>query len=68
MARSVIQTPRTRQPQRIHRIQRIRETIEQRPVLQLPIEGPRWGDPPASTPEADEPSSERGVAVIDFFI
>jgi hypothetical protein len=57
MARSVI-NPRTRQPQR---------TIEQRPVLQLPLEGPRWGEPP-SQPQVQEPSSERGVAVIDFFI
>jgi hypothetical protein len=65
MARSVIHTPRTRQPQRNHRDHR---AIEQRPVLQLPLEAPRtWGEP-SSTPEAKEPSSERGVAVIDFFI
>jgi hypothetical protein len=58
MARSVIHPARTRQPQR---------TIEQRPVLQLPLEAPRWGEPPSEDP-AREPSSERGVAVIDFFI
>jgi hypothetical protein len=63
MARSVIHTPRTRQP----RDHRNHHTVEQRPVLQLPLEGPRWGDPP-STPKLEEPSSERGVAVIDFFI
>lgn len=58
MARSVIHPARTRQT---------RQTIEQRPVLQLPLEAPRWGEPP-STPQPKEPSSERGVAVIDFFI
>jgi hypothetical protein len=57
MARSVIHPARTRQPQR---------TVEQRPVLQLPLEAPRWGEPPAQ--QAQEPTSERGVAVIDFFI
>jgi hypothetical protein len=58
MARSVIHPARTRQPQR---------TIEQRPVLQLPLDAPRWGEPPAQS-EAREPSADRGVAVIDFFI
>jgi hypothetical protein len=58
MARSVIHTPRTRQSHK---------TLEQRPVLQLPLEAPRWGEPP-STPQPKEQSSERGVAVIDFFI
>jgi hypothetical protein len=67
MARSVIHTPRTRQPQRIHRDHQNHRGIEQRPVLQLPLEAPRWGEP-QSTPEAQEPNSERGVAVIDFFI
>lgn len=74
MARSVIPTPRTRLPQRTRQNhQQDHRSIEQRPVLQLPLEGPRWGEPP-STPEANEPSSEpteptgRGVAVIDFFI
>jgi hypothetical protein len=57
MARSVI-NPRPRQPQRI---------IEERPVLQLPVEVPRWIEPPSQA-KAQEPSSERGVAVIDFFI
>ena len=56
MARSVI-NPRTRQPR----------TFEERPVLQLPIDAPRWGEPPSQA-KAQEPSSERGVAVIDFFI
>jgi hypothetical protein len=64
MARSVIRIPRTRQPQRTRQNH---SGIEQRPVLQLPLEAPRWGEPPG-TPEAQEPSSERGVAVIDFFI
>jgi hypothetical protein len=58
MARSVIHPARTRQPRR---------TIEQRPVLQLPLEAPHWGEPPAQS-QAHEPTSERGVAVIDFFI
>lgn len=57
MARSVI-NPRTTRQQR---------TIEERPVLQLPIEVPRWVDPPSEA-KKQEPSSERGVAVIDFFI
>jgi hypothetical protein len=62
MARSVIHTPRTRQTRH-----QDRPSIEQRPVLQLPLEAPRWGEPP-STSEAKEPATERGVAVIDFFI
>jgi hypothetical protein len=64
MARSVIHTPRTHQPQRTRQNH---SGIEQRPVLQLPLEAPCWGEPP-SPPEAQEPDSERGVAVIDFFI
>lgn len=68
MARSVINTPRTRPTNPAHRTHRENRAIEQRPVLQLPLEGPRWGEPP--TPDAKEPSepSDRGVAVIDFFI
>lgn len=42
---------------------------EQRPVLQLPLESPRWREP-ASEPERSErrEETERGVAVIDFYI
>jgi hypothetical protein len=60
MARSVsINRPRKRQPQRRH--------VEERPVLQLPLEPPAWREPP-SREESREPTNERGVAVIDFFI
>lgn len=40
--------------------------VEERPVLQLPLQAPVWREPP--TREEAKPESERGVAVIDFFI
>ena len=57
MARSVSK-PRKRQPRHRH--------AEERPVLQLPLEPPQWREP--SHESRKEPDSERGVAVIDFFI
>lgn len=59
MARSVIPNPRKRQPKRRY--------AEERPVLQLPLEAPQWREPP-SREEGRTPGTERGVAVIDFFI
>lgn len=57
MARSIpVSRPRTRQ----HR------QVEERPVLQLPLDAPQWREPPQR--EQAKPDSERGVAVIDFFI
>lgn len=43
-----------------------RRRVEERPVLQLPLQAPVWREPP--TREEAKPESERGVAVIDFFI
>lgn len=40
--------------------------IEERPVLQLPLEAPQWRDPPNR--ERPEPDADRGVTVVDFFI
>ena len=45
---------------------RKRPSIEERPVLQLPLEAPQWREPPRR--EQAKPEGERGVAVIDFFI
>ena len=59
MARSPsINRPRTRKP---HRYQ-----DEQRPVLQLPLERPEWREPIERG--RSEPETDRGVAVIDFYI
>jgi hypothetical protein len=58
MARPVITNPRKRQPNRRY--------VEDRPVLQLPLVQPQWNEPP--TFEQRQPSEQRGVAVIDFFI
>ncbi|PRP90597.1 hypothetical protein ENSA5_64000 [Enhygromyxa salina] len=59
MAHSVsINRPRKRQPRR--------HQEQERPVLQLPLEAPQWRDPP--TREQSEPRTDRGVAVVDFFI
>lgn len=63
MARSVISNPRKRQPKRRY--------AEERPVLQLPLEAPQWREPPSRNEGREEgrtPATERGVAVIDFFI
>ena len=43
-----------------------RRRVEERPVLQLPLQAPVWREPPSR--EQAKPESERGVAVIDFFI
>jgi hypothetical protein len=60
MARSVsINRPRQR-PSR-------RTRLEERPVLQLPLEAPVWREPPTKR-EDSRHDSERGVAVVDFFI
>lgn len=63
MAHSVsINRPRKRQPAPRY--------IEERPVLQLPLEPPQWREPPNrdhSEPHTDR-GVDRGVAVIDFFI
>ena len=59
MARSPsIIRQRTRKPRRTQ--------VEERPVLQLPLERPttEWREPTKREPEP----SERGVAVIDFYI
>lgn len=59
MARSVINTPRKRQSKR--------QSVEERPVLQLPLAQPQWREPPSFDQER-QPSGDRGVVVIDFFI
>jgi hypothetical protein len=44
--------------------------VEERPVLQLPLEAPQWREPPdreRSNPQIDR-ETHRGVVVIDFFI
>lgn len=62
MARSVsINRPRKRPTSRRQ------SYIEQRPVLQLPLEAPVWREPPSNREERSR-DSERGVAVVDFFI
>jgi len=50
-----------------------RRYVEERPVLQLPLEAPVWREPPSreperAKPERAKPESDRGIAVIDFFI
>ncbi len=45
---------------------------EQRPVLQLPLESPRWREPEVDRDRSERPDRkderERGVVVIDFYI
>jgi hypothetical protein len=64
MAHSVsINRPRKRKPAPRY--------IEERPVLQLPLEAPQWRDPPSRDrlePDTTDRGRDRGVAVIDFFI
>ena len=46
-------------------------TIEERPVLQLPIEPPAWRAPRRegdSVGSAGDAKPDRGVAVVDFYI
>lgn len=55
---SINRRPRRRSPQP--------RRAEQRPVLQLPLEPPQWREPKPR--EQIEQDTDRGVAVVDFFI
>ena len=50
----------------VNRPRKRHHRVEERPVLQLPLEAPQWREPPRK--EEAKAECERGIAVIDFFI